>query len=76
MKNHENMDFDLSYSRFGVLVLKYSSFNAVFLEHGFFQARKTALKEECLYFSFYPLFWNSKFLECSGTLNIPQNDDE
>ena len=35
--------------RFRVLVLKYSSYNAVFLQHGFFQAPKTALKEECLY---------------------------
>ena len=41
-------------SRFLILVLIYSSYNAVFLYHGFSEAQKTTLKEECLYLA-HPL---------------------
>ena len=49
VKTLKKWTLDCQTPRFGVLVLKYSSYNAVFLNHGFPQAQKTALKEECLY---------------------------
>ena len=42
----EKWTLNFQIPRFGVLVVKYSSYNAVFLQHSFSQAQKTALKEE------------------------------
>ena len=49
VKISEKVDFELKIPRFGVLVLKYSTYNAVFILTRFFPGPKNRVKEESLY---------------------------